>query len=79
MKKKVKRSFPLILVLAFASLVSYIYLNTVDLPSEKADNQNTVENIDVNESENPEREILLLDVEIIKKVIRSSKKLFPTS
>jgi hypothetical protein len=78
MKKKVKRSFPLILVLAVLSMASYIYINSVEIPAQPADHSQTVETLD-EEVDKTKGEFLLPDVEMIKKILRTSRKLFSTS
>lgn len=75
MKSSKLRSF-LIGLLVLASIFSYTYVNTATIPSDQIRTSEKEENVDIPKQEN---NMILPEVQIVKKIMESSKKLLPAS
>lgn len=73
--KKLNTRSTLFLLLIVASLVSYIYLNTITVEY-KADN--TTKELELEDAD-AQQNIILPDVLLIKKVVDAGKRLIPAS
>ena len=81
MRKLSTRSVLLVL-LVVASICSYIYLNTVTVssPGTSASNDPEIENVsEMDEIESEQQELVLPDVQMIKKILETGKRLIPSS
>ena len=80
MKKQTTRTV-LIALVVLASLVSYIYLNTVEVKTVNTSDQYQLIESDeeLQEEAAANTRLLLPDVEVIKKVIETGKSLIPGS
>ncbi len=76
--KKINTRTVLVALLMVASLCSYIYLNTVEFSTESASAVQTEEEESEMFSDTPQ-EMVLPDVQLLRKVIESGKRLLPTS
>ena len=65
-----------LLCLVFISLSCYIFLNTTKVEDLNL-SEKTIEHLDT--SQNPEKEVMLPDVKVIKAIIEKGKHLLPAS
>ncbi len=75
MKKTSLRNL-LIALLVFTSLASYIYLNTVEL---HADHATPAVNIEVEQENREDNEMILPDVQMVKRILEHTKSMVPAS
>lgn len=73
--KKLNTRSTLFLLLIVASLVSYIYLNTITI-DHKADN--SPDEIELEEAD-AQQHIILPDVQLLKKAVDAGRRLLPAS
>jgi len=76
MKKNIGIRSALFTLLIIASIASYIYLNMVDVVAQHATPAPLQQ---VMEEKQPSHEVLLPDVELVKKVVEKGLKLIPKS
>jgi hypothetical protein len=67
----------LLALLVITSICSYIYLNTVNVTTESANQATEVES--TNEIDEQESELVLPDLRVVKKVLETGKKFIPAS
>lgn len=72
--KSSTKQFILVSLLVLASFCSYTYLNMVSIEDVATSQPKTEKIITQEEAENENQEIFLPDVELIKKVLETSKK-----
>ena len=74
--KKSSTRITLLAMLVFASLCSYVFLNTVSAKAISSNPDATEETI---EMETDQQQLIMPDVELLKKVVESGKRLLPAS
>lgn len=79
--KKVNTRSILLTTLILASALSYIYLNTVTIPdtSKVVESKEAVQEDVKTEVDGEQKELILPDVQLLKKVVQTGKRFLPAS